>query len=252
MKILAVAISAYKESVRQPMFFMLLIGGAILIYASPFYTLFAFGGETKMMKDMAFATITICGLLLALFSASTVVADEIESKRLLTLISKPLTRNEFIFGKFLGIIFGVLVAMAILTLIFVLTLWQMGALGPMIFRGIILIYIKVALLSAISVAISTRLPVVMNIVICILIFVLGYLSNYLFGFFHEKTFPIYLLGRIFYTIIPNLENFNVAAAIAVGTPISTGYLLTAILYGTLYTTIILMIAAALFQKREIA
>lgn len=252
MKILAVAINAYKESVRQPMFFVLLIGGAILIYTSPFYALFAFGAETKMIKDMAFATITICSLLLALFSASTVIAEEIESKRLLTLISKPLTRNEFILGKFLGIILGVLAIMTILTLIFILTLWQIGALDFMIFRGIILIYIKVALISAISVAISTRLPIVMNIVICILIFMLGYLSNYLFGFFLEKTFPIYLIGRIFHTIIPNLENFNIAAAIAVGTPISTGYLLTAILYGIVYTTIVLMIAAALFQKREIA
>ena len=252
MKILAVATNTYKESLRQPVFFMLLIGGAILIYTSPFYALFAFGAEIKMIKDMAFATITISSLLFALFNASAAVAEEVESKRLLTLISKPLTRNEFIFGRFLGIIIGVLIMMVILTLIFLLTLWQIEAFDLIIFRGILLIYIKVALMSAISIAISTRLPVITNIVICILIFILGYLSNYLFGFFIEKTFPIYLIGRIFHTIIPNLENFNVAAAIAIGTPISTGYLFTAILYGIIYVTIALMVAGALFQKREIA
>ncbi|MBT9144982.1 MAG: hypothetical protein DDT42_00843 [candidate division WS2 bacterium] len=252
MKILALIGNTYKESVRQPVFFVLLIGGAILIYTSPFYTLFAFGGETKMIKDMAFATITVCSLLLALLSASTVVVDEIESKRLLTLISKPLTRSEFIFGKFIGIIFSVFMAMAILALIFVLTLWQIGELEPMIFRGMILIYTKVALLTAISVAISTRMPVIVNIVICILLFILGYLNNYFFGFFEGRTFFVHSLGRVFFTIIPNLENFNVAAAIAVGTPVSIRYLLSTILYGIVYIVIALLIAITLFQKREVA
>jgi len=252
MKILALAGNTYKESVRQPAFFMLLIGGAILIYTSQFYTLFAFGGEIKMIKDMAFATITICGLLLALFSASIIVVDEIESKRLLTLISKPLTRSEFIFGKFIGIIFSVFIIMAILTLVFVLTLWQMGAFELMIFRGIISIYIKVALLSAISIAISTRVPVIANMVTCILLFILGYLNNYFFGFFEGTTFFLHSLARIFFTIIPNLENFNVAAAIAVGTAVSTRYLLSAISYGIVYIVIMLLIAITLFQKREVA
>ena len=52
MKLLAIAKNAYKESVRQPIFYLLLIISTLLIYLSPFLVFFAFGEEVKMIKGL--------------------------------------------------------------------------------------------------------------------------------------------------------------------------------------------------------
>jgi ABC-type transport system involved in multi-copper enzyme maturation permease subunit len=261
MKILAIAKNAYKESVRQPIFYLLLIISALLIYLSQFMVFFTFGEEAKMIKDMGLATVTICGLLLALFSSSTVIAGEIEKQTATTILSKPLSRNQFISGKFLGIIGSVLVAILILTLIFIITLYQPPSvyawkivekrIDLSILPGIFLIYLQVVVITAISVAISTRLGMMPNIILSFFIFVLGHLSNYLVRFFEGKDFWVRVGGKIFYTVIPNLENFNVSGAITLGTPIPADYLLRSFLYGIIYTTIALAAAMLLFQEREI-
>lgn len=252
MKLLAIAKNTYKESVRQPIFYLLLIISAFLIYLSPFLVFFAFGEEAKMIKDMGLATVTICGLLLALFSSSTVIAEEMEKQTATTVLTKPLSRNQFILGKFLGIIGSLLLAILVLTLIFILTLYQVEKkISFSILPGILLVYFQVVVITAISVGISTRLGMVPNITLSTFIFVLGHLSNYLFKFFEGKDFWVRVGGKIFYLVIPNLENFNVSGAIAVGTPVPLNYLLSAASYGAVYATIVLLVAMVLFRNREI-
>lgn len=252
MKLLAIAKNAYRQSVRQPIFYILLVTSLALILGSPYTTFFAFGEEIKMIKDMGFATITICCLLIAILSASNVIAEEMDKKTIMTILSKPVARGQFILGKFLGIIYSALLATIVLTLIFLLTLWQVEKrLDLVILPTVFLIYIQVIILTAISVGVSTRAGLVLNIVLCSFIFVLGRLSNYLIKFFQDKDLLTESVGKVLYTVIPNLENFNVSGAAVLGTPIPGDYLLRSLLYGIIYTTIALAGAVLLFQRREI-
>ncbi len=260
MKLLALATNAYKESVRQPIFYQLLLVSASLIFFSQFMVYFAFGEEAKMIRDMGLATVTVCGLFLALFGSSTVIAGELEKQTATTVLTKPLSRNQFILGKFLGIIGSLLLALFVLTLVFLLALyrppsvyaWKMveARLDLSILPGIFLIYLQIAVMTAISVALSTRLGMVPNIILSSFIFILGHLANYLIGFFAGQGGWVQVAGRFLY-LIPNLDSFNVAGAIALGVPIPLSYLLSAASYAAIYTTIALLGAMALFRGREI-
>jgi hypothetical protein len=72
-----VARATTKEAVRQPVF-LLSMAVAILILlintVLPFYSL---GDDVKMLKDCSLATILISGLLIAVWTASTSIAEEI-------------------------------------------------------------------------------------------------------------------------------------------------------------------------------
>ncbi len=103
LKTMAVAVNAWKETVRQPIYYVILLASAAMIVLSHFFALFTFGQEAKFIYDMGLATITLATLFQALFSASTVISDEIEKKTVLTLLSKPLGRSQFVVGKFLGV-----------------------------------------------------------------------------------------------------------------------------------------------------
>ena len=59
-----------------------------------------------MYKDSSLMTIMVLAILVAVWTASVSVADEIEGRTALTLLSKPISRREFVLGKFLGIVWA--------------------------------------------------------------------------------------------------------------------------------------------------
>src|SRR5271167_1260580 len=123
MKALVIALATAKEAIRQPAFFVLtFIAGSSLV-CSVFVSYFTFGEDIKMYKDTGLTTISFAGLLLALLTASSTVAEEIDGKTAITLLSKPINRRQFIVGKFLGIELGVLVLNLLLGALFAGGLW---------------------------------------------------------------------------------------------------------------------------------
>ena len=58
--------------------------------------------DQRMLLDLGLATIFMIGMLLSIFVASSVLGQEIHNKTTLTVISKPVSRPQFIIGKFLG------------------------------------------------------------------------------------------------------------------------------------------------------
>ena len=65
-----------------------------------------FGEDVKMYKDSSLMTIMVLAILVAVWTASVSVADEIEGRTALTLLSKPISRRQFVLGKFLGIVWA--------------------------------------------------------------------------------------------------------------------------------------------------
>ena len=160
-----------------------------------FVSYFTFGEDIKMYKDTGLTTISFFCMLLALLTASSTVADEIEGKTAITLLSKPINRRQFIIGKFLGIELGVLALYVVLGALFAAGVWykyaydlrevgrgiaesraSSGSRSRQVMPGLALGFFEVTVLTSISVAISTRLPMLANLVVCILIFFLGHLS----------------------------------------------------------------------------
>ncbi|MFH0939459.1 MAG: hypothetical protein V1899_09300 [Planctomycetota bacterium] len=105
-RIWAVARLTSMEGLRQPAFFFIFIIAAGLTALSPCFAFFHLGEEAKMVIDLGLSTILTFSTLLALLIASSTVTDEIEGRTALTMLSKPLRREEFLLGKFCGVTYS--------------------------------------------------------------------------------------------------------------------------------------------------
>ena len=103
-RLFAVALSTYKSEIAQPLFTLTIVFGVIALIGFVWIPYNTFGEDIKMLKDAGLTLILILSIILALWSASTSVADEIEGRTALTVLSKPLTRRAFVIGKFTGIV----------------------------------------------------------------------------------------------------------------------------------------------------
>jgi|SRR5262245_6104135 len=100
----AVAIAAYRESLRQPMFWLIMGGATLLILVSMVIPYFTLGDDYKLMKQVGFDAIMLFSALFGLLAASTTINEEIEGRTAITVISKPVNRRQFLIGKYLGIL----------------------------------------------------------------------------------------------------------------------------------------------------
>jgi ABC-type transport system involved in multi-copper enzyme maturation permease subunit len=272
MKSITIALATAKEAIRQPAFFVMAFFAGALLIVTIFVSYFTFGEDIKMYKDTGLTTISFFCMLLALLTASSTVADEIEGKTAITLLSKPITRRQFIVGKFLGIELGVLALYILLGGLFaagvyykfgydaregggvVDTVKQWDQVTQML-PGLALGFFEVTVLTAISVAISTRLPMLANLVVCILVFFLGHLSPVLVEVAEQTHVNalVSFMARLFAWALPMLEFFNAGPSISTGAVIPWfGYVLPAFLYCMLYSGAALLLAFIFFEDRDLA
>jgi ABC-type transport system involved in multi-copper enzyme maturation permease subunit len=265
-----IARATTKEAVRQPLFGLLMALALIILVTNTFLPFFSFGEDFKMLMDCGLATILVCGLLLAVWTSSTSIADEIEGKTAMTLLSKPINRRQFVFGKYVGILAAVFWLLLPVMICFLgLIYYKVGydsresaALDPdtqfkvgvvlQAIPGLILIFFEIAVLAALSVAISTRLPMVVNMVTCFAIFVVGHLTSLMVQGGVLKLELVQFMARLIATVLPNLEHFNIQAAIATGTVVPPAYLGYAALYCAAFSLAAILLAFILFEDRDLA
>lgn len=118
-KTLAVAQAAYREAIRQPLFWFLLLLFGFFMWLSiyiPYFTLEK-TEDLKLMAELSLEAILLPCLILAVFTSSISVSEEIEGRTAITLLSKPVSRRQFLLGKFFGILLAPLFLAVVLTLV---------------------------------------------------------------------------------------------------------------------------------------
>ncbi|NLF09027.1 MAG: ABC transporter permease subunit [Pirellulaceae bacterium] len=269
-KVAAIAWTTSKEAMSQPLFFILMAFGAVGLIIFPFIPYNTLGEDLKMLKDEGLSLIMVLSIFLAVWTASLSIAEEIEGRTALTLLSKPIGRRQFIFGKFLGILVPVAIMFIILGAIYMSSisykivydvretgrpaatadecLWEIIHIAP----GLALAFMQAVVLTAISVAISTRLPMMANLIICASIYVLGNLVPTLAGSAMGQIEIVRFVANFLAAVLPVLEHFNISAAISRNQPVPLVYLGWTALYCFLYCCVAMLVALLLFEDRDLA
>ncbi len=269
-KLAAIAGTTAKETLSQPLFYVILAVGLFLLCLFPFIPYNTFGEDVKVIKDEGVTLIMVLAVILALWTASSSIADEIEGRTALTLLSKPIARWQFILGKFLGILGPVAMLFIALGVVFLASVsykvvfdaretaqltptWhQCAAEVVQITPGLVLSFLEAVVLTSLSVAIATRLPMVPNLVICFSIYVLGHLAPLVLNSSARQIEPVSFVARLFATVLPVLDHFNVTAAISTGQAVPLVYLAWAVGYCLLYSSMAMVLALLLFEDRDLA
>lgn len=102
--------NTFLESIRQPIFVVLLLMGALVLILNPAVAAYTMDDDNKLMIDMGLSTLFLAGVLLAAFTATGVVSTEVENRTVLTVVSKPVPRPVFVLGKYGGVAAALIMA----------------------------------------------------------------------------------------------------------------------------------------------
>jgi ABC-type transport system involved in multi-copper enzyme maturation permease subunit len=273
-KLASVALSTAKSDIVQPIYIILLVLSAFALILSVYIPYYTLGEDIRMLKNASLELVLVVSIFQAVWAASSSVSEEIEGRTALTVLSKPVSRRDFILGKFLGIAWSVGWMCLFLGLVLLVTVaykplydaregssadppgWQV-CFREMIetVPGLTLAYLETLVIAALSVAISTRLPMLANFIITFSIYTLGHLTPLLVQsqtVAENVPAPVIFLAQMLATVLPVLDHFNIQANIAAGKQVPIDYVGWAFLYCLLYSAVAMLIALTAFEDRDLA
>ncbi len=248
-----IGLNTFKESLRKKTLYILLVVALIVIGASKAFSFLTAEEELKMIKDVSFSSIEFFGALIAIFMSLTAISGEIEKRTIYTLFSKPITRQNFFMGKFIGIVLILLLNFFLMSLFFIgLLIFKKSPPDIQVAKTLLLIFIELILIGAITLTVATFASDAFNIIFSFFLYIVGHLISYGNQLVDRtENFVLKGLGKILFTIIPNYENFNIRDKVVVGIEVSRNYIFKTSVYWFLYLVVILLIGSYFIQKREV-
>jgi len=250
-RILAIALNTFREAIRNRILYLLLVFAVALILCAQAVSLMTVGSEEKIIKDFGLATIDIFGVLTSVLLGIGLVSREIERRTVYVLLAKPIHRAEFVLGKYFGLVLTLLVNTAVMTAWFFGLLVAKGIADAGLAKAIVLLFLQFLLITALAILFSCMSNPIISCILTLALYVIGHL---LWSFDLLKARLTSATARaictVFQAVLPNLSHFDVKGQVVHGLPVSAGDMAFAFGYLALYGTAILLLACAIFQRRE--
>jgi ABC-type transport system involved in multi-copper enzyme maturation permease subunit len=263
--IFPVAINVFRESVRDKVLYNLVFFAVLLIAASYLLSQLTAGQDVKIIKDLGLAASSFFGLFIAVFIGIGLVWKEVERRSIYSLLAKPLHRRDLVLGKYLGLVFTLLVNLAVMAAALYLVLayyawtapesmskaWEAPAVDPALLEAFALIFVELMLITAIALFFSTFSSPLLSAALTFGLFIIGHFNADLKHFESIVASPVVAwVARGLYYLLPNLAPFDIKSQVVHGQAVAAGYLLLTSAYGFVYIAALLVAAASIFSRRD--
>jgi ABC-type Na+ efflux pump permease subunit len=269
---------------RLKIFYVLLLFALLLIGSSIFMAQMTFQQEFQVLKDIGLGAMSIFTSLLAVLATARLIPQDIEDRTAYTILAKPVSRFEYLVGKLLGVLLLLAISVIAMSALFfvVLTLReqtvldettrQMAALPPEqmaealrlvrdsafnvnLVSGIALIYVKGCLLAALTLFVSTfATTTIFTTIVMAFVYFIGHLQAIAREYWLQTNSAGWLT-KIFLALValvfPDLQLFNLTDDIVAGSAIPLALFAKTATLGLFYTAVYLLLAWAVFFRKEL-
>jgi len=249
-----VALNTFRETIRNKILYnILLVAAVVLLLAMSFGDLSVMS-RVQVMSDFGLATMSLTGLLLAVFIGVGVLGAEIADKTVYGVLCKPVDRVQFIAGKFLGLFVTLALNFLLITLIFITAITIMTGRAPSseIFSAVLLLMVEMSVIIAAAIMWSCFTTPTLAAIFTLAFYAAGHLNDLITLSADVQTNPFLkaVLAALHY-ILPNLEYFNIRTQVVFGLAIGDGQVWLASIYGILYTALLLLFSSLLFARKDL-
>jgi ABC-type transport system involved in multi-copper enzyme maturation permease subunit len=260
-----VALAVFRESVRDRVFYNLVLFAVLLIGASILIGQLTAGQDVKIIKDLGLAATSLFGLFIAIFVGINLVSKEVDRRSVYPLFAKPIRRSEFIAGKYAGLLLTLLANVLVMTTALYVVLfflsrgvpddiqraWDAPALDPALLKAIALIYVNLAVVTAVALFFSSYSSPVLSAVFTLGVYVVGQFNADLKNFDRIVDSPAAIaIARAAYYVLPDFAKFDVKLAVVHGIAVPGAYVASTAAYAALYIAALLFGAMLIFSRRD--
>jgi ABC-type transport system involved in multi-copper enzyme maturation permease subunit len=250
-RIAAIAALTVREALRQKLAVNLLVFALVVIGASIVLSELTFGEQYRIIADLAFTAAAIFGTLIAVFLGAGLVAGDVQRKTVYPILAKPVSRAQYVIGRFAGLTATLTLNLAVMavTTVAVLRAYR-GDLGFLrtapVLAAFAALAVQLAMVAAIAVLFSTFANATLSAVAGLSLAAAGHLAR--------NAIPLWLEtpgGVVAAYVIPNLAALDLKLQVVYEQPVPAGPLALTLGYGLCYAGACVALAAAIFSRRNL-
>jgi ABC-type transport system involved in multi-copper enzyme maturation permease subunit len=254
------------EGIRSRALFGIFILAILMFAATVALTNLFMRDIMKVAADLSLSTISFAGLLMVVFIGTNLLAKDIDKRTIYMVISRPISRSQYIVGKYLGlcslVVAGVLllgvvssapVYLSVLTYKNPVTVFK----WPVYFTAIAFIALKLSVISSIIIFFSSITSTsFISLVLTIATYLIGSTNEVARAIIESKPegeeISLLMSGiiKFVYYVFPNLSAFDLTLQASHGLSVPAGYLFWVPLYALFYIAVMVAAAAVIMERRE--
>lgn len=252
-RILSIASNTFREAVRDRVLYNLVLFVLLITASAIFLGELTAGQEARTIVNLGLGACLIFGAFISIFVGVSLVSKEIEKRTVYAIFSKPISRTEFIIGKYLGLCLTLLVNVLVMGVGVSLALLYVGGgnLALSIWGAVFLIYLELTILTAVAVLFSSFSSPALSALLSFFVFIIGHFSASLNDLANRlgSSFAKIFFGAIYY-ILPNLSLYVFRTETAHGIAPPASLYFGAIAYSVVYVAILLIVTVLIFSRRN--
>jgi ABC-type transport system involved in multi-copper enzyme maturation permease subunit len=252
LRIFTIGHNTVREAIRNKLLYTLLFFAIALIGTGVLVSTLSYVEGERILQDVGLAAIRLMSVGIAVFVGVGLIHGEVERRTIYTILSKPVSRVEFLLGKYVGLVATTWLMLGVMALAFAGVSLGYGApLGAGHAAAFFLIGMELVVIVAVATLFSSFSTPMLASLFTVGIYLLGHLSRDLRQLGQqaegESMAPV---ADFLFQVLPDLESFNVTIEAVHGLPIPAGEVGAAVVYALGYATLLLALAGYLFTKRD--
>lgn len=206
----AITVNTFRETVRDRVLYAFIVFAIVVTLAGILLGSLSVSQNVRVLEDIGLFTISTIGGVIAIFVGTNLVYKEMDKRTIYLIFTKPISRWQFIVGKFLGLALCILVVTTLMGgfLVGLATLYKtphavalVGSLG--------LAYLELLLVIALATFFSTFSTPLMSVLFTLALWLTGHLAPSLLalGKMSESSAIKSLFEGIYY-LLPDLATLT--------------------------------------------
>lgn len=252
--IVRIASITFEENYRKKFLYILLFISAIIILSAYMFDPFDIGKQMPVVKDISLTGLSLFALVMTFALFLSAVPAEIEKKTIYPLMSKPITRSEYLWGKYLGNMFMIFINLFVLALEIIFILYKVGGSYQWsVLNSVFLTFIECGILGAIILLLSPWMSYPVNLVLTLLFYISGNVSQAYIEYLtaDSKTQFSAVLALTLKMFLPNFQYMHIKNSIVHSYIVDPNYIRGAAAYGIIYIMITMILADILFKRKDL-
>ncbi len=242
------------ESVRRQLHLITLFLAALMLVLPTLFNAFGMTGFDRVTKDVGLTLLSLYAVGMALFLGSTALPGDLEHRTLHPVLARPISRMQYLLGKFLGYLIVMSLSMAVLGLALLTSLAVLGThADPAVLIPVALSVLEAGILGAFCLFASTFCsPALAGVLGCFLYILGGIPQTFINFFLSSGNMQVQgMLVRALRLFLPHFDVLHLKDPIVHGEIVPGSYLLAAFAYGLAWMGFFLLLADWSFERRDL-
>ena len=248
-----IAANVFREVMRDRVLYLIGLFALSMIASIRLLPEVAANSENKIILDLGLAAIALLGLVISVFVGAGLINKEIEKRTVLVLMTKPISRSEFIVGKHLGLSTVLVVLVGTMTALYMGILSLFHIPYPALSIGVSSLYLllQLSLITAVAIGFGVFTSSLLAALLTFAVYLMGNFSRDLVTLGGlSKNLAIENFTRGLYLVLPDLARLDLKNQAVYGQLPGLDILLTNAGYGLLYIVVLLALSTLIFTFRE--